>query len=398
MEQHVTDYLIPIYRKKGKLFLTALLTGILFYLSSFLLPKYYDAKISVLPDSATGPDLNLGSLQPVLPMLGFAPNENKTDLFIQILKSRTVGERIIARFKLKELWGINSEEKALKRLTSLVAMVATREGMILLSFEAKDPQLSAQVANAYIEELDRVNQETNSSRARNARIYISDQLHQTERELKTASRQLADYQLQHKAIALQEQLTTAIEQAGALKGKIIAKRVQLGVMLQTMKAGNPRVMEVKSEIQQLQIQYDRLQFGGEKPLTERHEFYIAFAEAPEVALRLADLMRSVKIKETVFQLLNQQFYQAKIEEAKDTPTIQVLDEAKVPEKKSRPLRMLIAATGFLIGGLVFTLRLVSEQYSRALKQQNPEEYHRWDELKKLIAGDKRKFLRRRKKS
>lgn len=394
MEQHVTDYLIPIYREKGKLFWAAFLTGIIFYLLSYFLPRYYEAKISVLPNSTTGSDLNFGSLQPVLPMLGISPNENKTDLYVQILRSRTIGERIIARFKLKEHWGIQSEEKALKRLASHVSMVATREGMILLSFEAKDPQLAAKIANAYIEELDRVNQEKNTSRARNARIYIEDQLKKTEKELKTASRQLADFQLQHKAVALQEQLTTAIEQAGELKGRIIAKQVQLGVMLQTMKANNPRVMEVQSEIQQLQLQYDRLQFGGEKPLTERHEFFIAFAEAPEVGLQLADLMRSVKIKETVFTLLNQQFYQAKIEEAKDTPTIQVLDEAKVPEKKSRPFRMLIAATGFLLGGLFFTLRLFGKQYSQALKQQQPDEYNRWEEFKKLIAEDKRKFLRR----
>ena len=393
MEQHPTEYLVPLYKKKGKIVFAALLVGIIFYAFSYFLPKYYEAKTSVLPNSSSSSEFNLNSFGQVLPILGISPNDNNADLYIQILRSRTVAERVLDRFNLMQVWELESNEKAIKRLAGQTSMVATREGMILLSFESKDPELSANIANAYIEELDRVNQEKSMSKARSARLYIEEQLAITEQELADASRKLADFQLKNKTINLTEQLTAAIEQAGELKGQIIAKQVQLGILKQSIKTGN-RLQELNTEINQLELQYNKLQFGGDLPLSERKEFFIAFSEAPEVALQFADLMRQVKIKETVFQLLNQQYYQAKIEEAKDTPTIQVLDKAKIPEKKSRPFRTLIALTGFIIGGLVSTFRIVSKQYSNALKQQNPDEYQRWSEFKKLINKDKFRWFKK----
>jgi tyrosine-protein kinase Etk/Wzc len=391
LEQHPTEYLVPLYKKKGKIFSVALLVGIIFYAFSYLLPKYYEAKISVLPTSSSSSDFNLNSFGQVLPILGISPNDNNADLYIQILRSRTVAERVLEQFNLKKVWELESNEKAIKRLAGQTSMVATREGMILLSFESKNPELSANIANAYIEELDRVNQEKNMSKARSARLYIEEQLAITEQELAEASRKLADFQLKNKTINLTEQLTAAIEQAGELKGQIIARQVQLGILKQSIKTGN-RLQELNTEINQLQLQYNKLQFGGDLPLAERKEFFIAFSEAPEVAMQFADLMRQVKVKETVFQLLNQQYYQAKIEEAKDTPTIQVLDKAKIPEKKSRPFRTLIALTGFIIGGLVSTFRVVSKQYSKALKEQHPEEYQKWSEFKNVLKKDRFRLL------
>lgn len=387
MQQHLTEYLIPLYRKKGRILLWALGTALLFYGFSYLLPAYYEAQTSVLPGLSSESELNFNSFGQMFPFLNLPPAENKADLYVQILRSRTVGERIITRFHLQKEWHEASLEKALKKLASHTSMVSTREGMILLSYESRSPEQAARIANAYIEELDRVNRETNTSRARSARLYIEEQLQKTEKELADASRDLADFQLQHKTIDLAEQLKAAIEQAAELKGKIIAKEVQLGILRQNMKTGNPRVQELETEIQQLRLQYDRLQFGGDRPLTERNEFFVAFSEAPEISLQLADLMRRVKIKETVFELLNQQYYQAKIEEAKNTPTIQVLDRAKIPERKSRPFRLLIALTGFLIGAMITVVRTIAGQYGAALKEQHPEEYHRWSQFKELIRSD-----------
>ncbi len=395
MEQHLTDYLLTFYRHKGRITFTACLVAVVFYAVSFLLPRYYEARISVLPAPSSS-NFNLTAMQPMLPLLGISETENKAEIYLQILKSRTVGERILQRFDLKKVWQISSNEKALRRLARQTSMMATREGMIVLAYEERKPELAAQIANAYIAELDRVNQEKNTSQAHSARLYIENQLQQTEQELAQVARDLADFRLQHKTIDLEEQLKAAIAQAGELKGQIISRQVQLGILRQNMKAGNPQLQALETELQQLQGQFDQLQFGGNQSLTERKDFYVAFSEAPEVELQLAELLRQVKIKETVTELLNQQYYQARIEETKDTPTIQVLDEAKPPERKSRPYRLLIAVTGFILGGLLVTLRLSWQRYRLALAVQQPEEYRRWQEFRHLLSEDWARLRRRRK--
>ncbi|MBN2604056.1 MAG: hypothetical protein JXA91_08000, partial [Candidatus Thermoplasmatota archaeon] len=129
--------------------------------------------------------------------------------------------------------------------------------------------------------------------------------------------------------------------AGEIKGNIIAKEVELGVALQTMKTDNVYIIQLRKEIEELQKQYNYLQFGDSLSVKDKEEFYIPFSDVPEVGLELAELIREVKVQETVWELLNQQYYQAKIQEAKDTPTVQVLDEAVPPEFRTKPKRGLL---------------------------------------------------------
>jgi len=396
VEQHVVDYLIPLYRNKWRVLIVSLIVTVGFYGISFLMPTYYESRTTILPAAKSGSALNLNALQPVLPLLGIPQTNDQSELFLQILRSRTVRERILQRFHLKERWGISSTEKALKRLAAQTSMTNTREGMIILAFECRDPELAAKVARAYVQELDRVNQEKNTSQAHFARLYIESQLKTTEKELQEASQRLADFRLKHKAVDLPEQLKAAIEQAAQLKGQIIAKEVRLGVLQKTMKPDNPRIRELRTEIAELNRQYELLQFGGDQPLTARREFYITFREAPEVGLKLAELTREVKIKEAVYELLNQQFYQAKIEEAKNTPTVQVLDEAQVPERRSRPRRLLFALTGLLVGLVGSIGRVLWDTYREGLQEQRPEEYARWHEFWDLVQNDVKRLIGKRK--
>jgi len=103
LEQNLTDYFLVFYRNKGKIVFYALFIGIVFYFVSFLLPKYFEARTSILPSSLSSSDVNLGSLQSVIPSLGLSAGENKAEIFVQILKSRTIGERLIDQFDLKNL-------------------------------------------------------------------------------------------------------------------------------------------------------------------------------------------------------------------------------------------------------------------------------------------------------
>ncbi|RKY78389.1 hypothetical protein DRQ12_06170 [candidate division KSB1 bacterium] len=366
-EINLWDYVQVIVRRRRMIIRNVLIAMLAIGVISLFLPKKYTAVTTLLPpekNQAGGLWSALSASSP-LANLGITSSSSMSDVFVEILKSRTVRDAVLhksyslsskrsqdkKKITLLEYFGEDSNEKARKILSKLTTVSASSEGIITIKVELGDPQLAAQVANAYVEELDRVNREKNISRAKSSRIYIENQLKQTEKKLKQASEALAQFQKKYKAISLEEQTKTAIEKAGEIKGKILAKEVELGIALQTMKPNNAVVVRLRKELEELKKQYSQLQYGDDIPVTEQKEFYIPFAEVPEVGLELAKLTREVKVQETVWELLNQQYYQAKIQEARDTPTVQVLDEAIPPEMRSKPKRKLLV----LVGGFVTLL-------------------------------------------
>ena len=289
---------------------------------------------------------------------------------------------------------VESLEKGREKLSSRLNTKASPEGIISVAVELNDRFLAADVANALVSELDKINKEKSTSRAKNSRIYIENQLKLTEEKLKKASEELVQYQEKYKAISLEEQTKTAIEKAGELKGKILAKNVELGVALQTMKSSNVYVVQLKKEIEELERQYNYLQYGDSLNLENQREFYIPFADVPEVGLELANLMREVKVQETVWELLNQQFYHAKIQEARDTPTIQVLDEAVPPELRTKPKRKLLVLVGSFLTLMISIFWAFVSEYIDRVKSDSVN-YHKtkeisddirkdWEGIKKLI--------------
>ncbi len=384
-EFHPIDYVTILLERKWRLLVWTVVVALLFYGFSFLLPKWYQARTTILPPSGQGSSaiFQLYSQMPFAAGLP-VPGTQKSKIFLDMLRSRTVAERLVQKFGLQEKWHEKSLEKTIRRLWGQTSLMDTREGLIVLQVKARRPQLAADLANGYVKELDALNREKLISRAHSARLYIEKQLDSTRIALKKASEGLADFQKSHKAVSLPEQIKEAIDQAGQLKAKIITRNVELTVARKTMKPDNPRIQALLTEIAALRQQYEKIQFGGDKPLTERREFFVAFSEAPQVGLQLAALTRRVKILESVYKLLNQQYYQAKIEEAKDTPTVQVLDVARPPEHKCCPSRSLIGATGGLLTFLVLVLWLWFEKYFQDLKMQNPDEFVHWERLKNAM--------------
>ncbi|MBN1352860.1 hypothetical protein JXJ21_25955 [candidate division KSB1 bacterium] len=381
---------------------------IIFFLSiliSLILPKKYSAVVTLLP-----PDQNRSQD----PFSAFAPGalsnfniftaNTTTELFVQILLSRTVQEGVLKRaylyenkkVSLLEYFDTESLEDGRKLLGKATSISASPEGIISLAVELGNPVLAAAVANAYIAELDSVNQSKNTSKAKNSRVYIENQLQLTQYRLDAADSALAKFQETHKAISLENQTRTAIEEAGRLKGLIIAKEVELATRLHVYKSTHPTIRTLQNELTELRIQYWKLQYGSDTTsINRKKEFYIPMAQVPGVASQLAELMREVKVQETIWEMLNQQYYQAKIQEAKDTPTVEVLDRAVPPEYKSKPRRMLIVvlSVGVVLFFSIFWAFL--SEYLSKLKQQ--QENEKIAMIKKQLDADAlkvRRFLKR----
>jgi len=357
-EINLLDYLNVVVKHRRMILRNAFLAGVLMVVVSFLLPKTYTATTTLLPpddgDSNGLRSLLLNSPTSFLNLPGV--RASSSDIFVEILKSRSVAEGVLQRAydvdnekrTLYEIWDEESREAAIKKLRKQAKIFSNEQGIVEISVEAETPELAAQIANAYTDELDKVNQEKSFSRAKNSRIYIEEQLKQTATRLQTSSKSLADFQSQYKAVDLEAQTKVALEKAGEIKGTIMAKEVQLKVALQTLKRNNPIISRFQKEVDELRIQYEHLQFGNSVPFEQQKDYFIPFADVPEVGLRLAELLREVRVQETVWQLLNQQFYSAKIQEARDTPTVQVLDTAVPPEQKTKPKRRLLVLVATLL--------------------------------------------------
>jgi len=413
-EIDLLDYIKVLVKHRKMIVRNVLVVAVLIALISLVLPKTYTAVTTILPPEDTQSPGILTTLSNS-PLANFILKETGTtsDLFVEIIKSRSVFDGVLKKEFIYKKDKNNSQEKTLlqllkaktlargrEKLNDKISVKASPEGIISVAVELNDRHLAADVANSLVSELDKINKEKSTSRAKNSRVYIENQLKLTEEKLKNASEQLVKFQEKYKAVSLEEQTKTAIEKAGELKGNILAKNVELGVALQTMKSDNVLIVQLKKEIEELEKQYNYLQYGDGLALEDQKEFYIPFAEVPEVGLELAKLMREVKVQETVWELLNQQYYHAKIQEARDTPTIQVLDEAVPPELRTKPKRkLLVLISSFLafilsifwafISEYVHHVKSDSDNYSKT-NEISEDIKKDWEGIKRFISRFKRK--------
>ena len=385
-EINLLDYWRVLWKRKwmilGLVFVAVLGVGSYSY---FVMPKIFESKVSILGPresggggaglaaalAASGAGQLLGNLIP-----GGGGN---SQVFLAILKSRTMALDLVDRFKLKEYYEAKFTEGAIKGLQGATDISVSKEGVISVTVEDKDPKLAADIANAYIMNLDRMFSKLGTTDASRQRAFIVDRLEKTEKDLRQAEEALRRFQERNKTIAMEGQARVAIDAAALLKGQIVAAEVQLEAMRAFATENNPQVQQQRRQIEEMKRQLAQMQYGqglllpSEKGTSgeQRQEFQVSFAKVPELGMELIRLMREVKVQETVFTLLTQQFEQAKIAEARDTPVVQLLDKAVPAERKSKPittLNMAIAGALSLFVGifLAFFLEYVERVRKREI--------------------------------
>jgi uncharacterized protein involved in exopolysaccharide biosynthesis len=290
-----------------------------------------------------------------------------------------MAQDLVDRFKLKDHYQTDSEELAVKKLQGATNVSVSKEGVISVKFEDTDPKLAAEVANNYTTTLDRMFAKLGTTQAGRQRAFIAERLEKTEKALHQAEDALKRFQENNKAVVIQEQSKRAVEAAALVKGQIAAAEVQLEVMRGFATETNPQVVQQKRQIEEMKRQLAQMQYSqgldlppdSPNPGQPRREFYVPFTKVPEVERDLVRLLRDVKVQETVFTLLTQQFEQAKIAEARDTPMVQVLDRAVPAERKSKPSTTANAAVAGILSLLVGTVLAFFLEYLEGLRKKKP---------------------------
>lgn len=377
-EVHLIDLLIVLARHKRTVIVAPIATGIVAFAASFLITPTFTSTAKILPpqqQQSSGVAAMLGQIGGLAGAAGgLAGLKSPNDLFIGLLESRTIADHLVTRFKLKERYAQPTLDETRKKLAAnTVIAEAKKGGFITIATDDKDPQFAADLANAYFEELAQLNQAMALTEASQRRVFFEKQLKEAGNNLAGAEVALRHTQEKTGIIRPDAQVQAIITNLAQLKGAIAAKEVELSSLRTFAAVQNPERLRSQEELRSLQAQVAKLE---KNQPSKEGDFMVPVERIPEVGVEYVRSARSVKYYETIFELLAKQFELAKIDEAKDSPSIQLLDKALPAEKKSKPSRALITIVG-AFAGLILGIfwSLMKSAFNDSLN--DPKSRNRW---------------------
>jgi uncharacterized protein involved in exopolysaccharide biosynthesis len=351
---------------------------------SLLMPNTYTGTARILP-----PQQSASAASALLSQLGGAFGglagiaggamgiRNPNDLYVGMLKSRTVADNLISRFDLNKIYDTDYLSDTRKRLEKETTFAAGKDGIITIEVDDKNPKRAADLANAYVDELMKLTKVLAVTEASQRRLFFERQLDQA-RDSLTAAEIAARQGLQKGGLAqVDAQGRSMIAVTARLRAEISAKEVQLGAMRTFAAEGNPELQRTQHELEALRRELSRIE--GTSPIAG-----VTGADAAgNSGLDNLGRLRDVKYYEFLYELLAKQYELAKIDEAKDATIVQVMDKAIEPDRKSKPKRLLIVVLSTLAAFLVaMSWVFVSEAAARA--RADPEQSSRFEALRNYL--------------
>jgi uncharacterized protein involved in exopolysaccharide biosynthesis len=297
-----------------------------------------------------------------------------------MLKSHTLADQMISRFKLQQRFKAKTIEATRASLAGGTEIKTGKDGFITIEYSSEDPKFAASIANAYVEELDKLNNTVAVTEASRKRLFFEKQLKENRDNLISAEIGLKQTQERTGLIQLEAQGQAIIAAASNLRGQVVAKEVELQAMGAFATPQNPLYRQAQQVLAGLRAQLAKAERNG---VQGRGDIMVPTGKLPETGLEYLRKMRDLKYQETLFELLSKQFEMAKIDEAKDAALIQVVDKALVPEQKSKPKRALIVILATLMAfflGVLFAF--VREATARA--SLDPASAERMNLLRRYI--------------
>jgi len=329
-----------------------------FLLSLFVAWRYpkFESTVQIMPPE--GASSGLAALLPALtksPGLTSLANDmmgakTSSALFIRVLESRTVRDDLIKKFDLQKRYRLDYWDETRKKLASRTDVSEDKKsGVISLTVRDRDPRLAMDLANGYVEELGAVMGKVSTSAARQERIFVEQRLAEETKNLEQAEQQFSHFASANMALNVPEQTKVTVEAAARLQGELIATRAQIEGLRQTYTDENIRVKSAQAHLNELERALAKINSGQSTAAGPQDSSnpYPSVKNLPLLGVQWTDLYRNSKIRETVVEFLTQQYEMARIQKAKDTIAVKVLDWASTPEHKS-PYWLLLLMTGTLL--------------------------------------------------
>jgi uncharacterized protein involved in exopolysaccharide biosynthesis len=301
---------------------------------------------------------------------------NSGDLFIGVIQSRTVEDRVIDRLGLMNVYWDRYLEDARKDLESNTTItVGPRTGIISVAVTDKKPDRAAEIAKAYVTALNQVLAEVNTSSAHRERVFLEERLQEVKQRSDANAKEFALFASENSAVDIPSQAKAMVAAGAELQSQMIVTESELKGLQQIYTPNNARVRAAQARMDELKRQADK--FGGKnvdptKDGSLAHtELYPSVRQLPLLGVKYLELYRRTKVDDAVFELLTKEYEIAKLQEAREIPTVQVLDVATVPEKKASPHRLLIMLVGALLGFVFACAYLVSRVLWKQTDDHDP---------------------------
>lgn len=365
-----------------------IIAGIIAVGIGFLMPKWYRAEAQVMPPYSTGATSGLSGLLGgiigiggegtfTLPMM-ITP----VDLWAAMVKSPGIADSIIKKFHLMERYRSKNLILTRKRYVNNLYTDIGGEGILTIGYEDKDPKFSADVTNEIVRLLDDVLQRVHTTSASRTREFLEGRLTECENDLKAAEDSLSAFQNANRAISLESQAKVAVENTAQLYAQLSMIDVQIGVLRHSGAQFTPEIAQLEAQAREYRRKIKQLEQKGNELMLG-----IPIKNYPDLILQYARLYRDLKIQEIVYEMLRQQYEQARIEEQRNTRTLHILSRAIPPDRKIRPKKALMGIGATFSVGVIVILWALWRGYMEKLKITSPEEYRKISDI--FSSGDKK---------
>ncbi|HKO14379.1 MAG TPA: Wzz/FepE/Etk N-terminal domain-containing protein [Acidobacteriaceae bacterium] len=363
-----------------RMLLRAALLGLLAGLAiAFLIPKRYTSTARIMPPDNSGSSMamlaaltghNLGDLGALGSLAGgLLGGRTSSALFVDLLRSGNVSGALIDRFHLQQAWHKRYRVDTAKYLAHHTSIVDDkRSGVITIEVQDGDPARARDLAQGYLDELNRVVMQTSTSSAHQQRVFFERRLASVQKELEQAQLALSDFSGKHSMVDVTEQARAMVDAAARLQAQQIAGQSEVDSLRQIYGDSNVRVRAAQARVSELGHQLQRMSgsaSAGWQTSDSPDALYPPLRQLPRLGVMYVDLYRRVRVEEQVFELLTQQDEMARIAEVRDVPVISVIDVPGIPEKKSFPPRLLVALLILLLSvGCTAAALLVRDRWNR----------------------------------
>lgn len=380
-EINLLDLVIVLAKHKKMILGLPLGAGIIAAIISLLLPSIYTATIKIMPPQQTqSTSAVLSQLTALSGLAGGAASgiKNPNDLYVGMIKSRTVADNLIRRFDLNSLYEQKYQSNTRKQLAKITTVTAGRDGIISIEVDDKDPKRSADLANAYVEELFKLTTVLAVTEASQRRLFFERQLELAKDNLaksEATTRQALD---KGGLVQVEGQGRAMVESSARLRAQITVKEVEIGSMRSFAAENNPNLLRTQQELEVMKRELSKIEgtFDGKPENAQK---------ASAQGIENLRLLREMKYNETVYELLAKQYEIAKIDESKDSALIQVMDKAIEPDRKSGPQRGSIVILTTLAAGLLAVLLAFIKEAGLKVRQ-NPAQAARLNLIRHYFLG------------
>lgn len=357
----------------GRKKMIALVTGITALLTlvvTLLLPKTYVATTKIYAPQQQPGGLSAALMQGVA--AGFAGeligDRSPAKLYAELLKVDSLRDPIIDRFKLMALYKKSVRQDTRKVLQEKVGVQVGKEGIITVTVADRDPARAADMANAFVEELQRMTVRLNITGAGSNRTFLEERIARVKAELDETENRLKKFQTDSRAITPSQQAESTVRTISALTAQLNSQEIELSMMRRGMAESSQEVKNLKQSIAALKSQIARYESGSGGGMVA------GFGAIPEREKLYLNLMRSFKTSEATYELLAKQLELAKVSEANDVSTIQVIQKAVPPERKSRPERAKIILAYTFTAFLCAVALALLQEYLHTVPEENKNQW------------------------